>query len=57
MKIMYYKFIIIIVLKIKFPGGVYPGPVLESLVYLGNVGLTLPIALRNIYRSYRDVSI
>jgi hypothetical protein len=42
--------------KVKFPGGVYPGPVLESLVYLGNVGLTLPTALRNIYLSYRDVS-
>lgn len=38
--------------KFSLPGGISPGPILEISMYLGNVGMTLPIALYNIRTSY-----
>jgi len=40
--------------KVKMPGDSYPGPWLEAIVYFGNVGVTLPTALLNIYISYKE---
>jgi len=40
--------------KLKLPGDHYPGPLLEAGVYFGNLGLTLPTALYNIYISYKE---
>ena len=37
-------------------GGVYPSHLLEVGCYLGNIGMTVPIALYNIRQSYLDVS-
>jgi len=36
------------------PGDISPGPVLETATYIGNVGLTLPIALWNIRVAYKE---
>jgi ethanolaminephosphotransferase len=40
--------------KYTLPGGLSPGPLFEFLLYLGSAGMAVPVALRNIYRSYRD---
>jgi ethanolaminephosphotransferase len=40
--------------KVKLPGGYSPGPLLEFVLYAGSMGLSVPVALRNTYRSYRD---
>jgi len=40
--------------KVKLPGGIQPGPILEFCLYAGSMGLALPVALRNTYSSYRD---
>lgn len=40
--------------KHHFPGGISAGTVVEVTLYLGSIGLALPTALRNVYRSYRD---
>ena len=40
--------------KIHLPGGNPPGPLLEFFLYAGSIGLDVPVALRNVYRSYRD---
>jgi ethanolaminephosphotransferase len=40
--------------KIKFPGDVDPGTVVECTFYAGVIGLAFPIALYNIWKSYRD---
>ncbi|XP_023343041.1 ethanolaminephosphotransferase 1 isoform X2 [Eurytemora carolleeae] len=40
--------------KIKFPGDIYPGPILQFMVYFGNLGMTLPTALYNIWKSYKE---
>jgi len=40
--------------KILLPGNRYPGPFLEMMVYIGNMGITLPVALYNIYKSYKE---
>jgi len=40
--------------NVVLPGGIYPGPILEALTYIGNVGMTLPIALWNIRIAYRE---
>ena len=42
--------------KILLPGNRYPGPFLEMMVYIGNMGITLPVALYNIYKSYKEVN-
>ena len=42
--------------KQSLPGGVLPAHLLEVGCYLGNVGVTLPVALINIRQSYKDVS-
>merc|ERR1719237_1110531 len=36
------------------PGNIPPGPVFEAATYLGNVGMTMPIALWNIRMAYRE---
>ena len=40
--------------KFHLVGGIEPGPILELCLYAGSLGLALPVALRNTYRSYRD---
>jgi len=40
--------------KVEMFGGIYPAQILEPACYLGNVGLTLPIAIYNIRLSYRE---
>lgn len=41
--------------KVKLPfTDSSPGPLFEFFLYLGSVGMALPVALRNIYRSYKD---
>eukprot|EP00088_Acartia_fossae_P044104 TRINITY_DN4674_c0_g3_i1.p1 TRINITY_DN4674_c0_g3~~TRINITY_DN4674_c0_g3_i1.p1 ORF type:complete len:441 (-),score=61.47 TRINITY_DN4674_c0_g3_i1:253-1575(-) len=39
--------------KFFIQGNKYPGPFLEIMVYIGNMGITLPVALYNIYNSYK----
>jgi len=34
--------------------GLPPGPIMEFCLYLGSMGLAVPVAVRNTYRSYRD---
>ena len=34
--------------------GLPPGPIMEFCLYLGSMGLAVPVAIRNTYRSYRD---
>jgi len=40
--------------KILLPGNKYPGPFMEIMVYVGNMGITFPVALYNIYISYKE---
>jgi len=40
--------------KFLLPGGISLGPLLEASMYVGNVGLSLPVALYNIRQSYRE---
>jgi len=40
--------------KIKLPGGIDPGLVIECALYAGTLGLAIPIALYNIYVSYKE---
>lgn len=40
--------------KILLPGGYSPGPLFEFFLYAGSLGLAFPMAMRNIYVSYRD---
>lgn len=40
--------------KILLPGNKYPGPFMEIMVYVGNMGITFPVALYNIYKSYKE---
>jgi len=40
--------------KCELFGGVYPAHVLELACYLGNLGLTLPIAIYNIRQGYKE---
>ena len=42
--------------KFKLPGEVSPGLLLQIMLYFGTFGLSIPVALRNIYRSYRDAT-
>ena len=42
--------------KFLLPGGVSPGLLLQIMLYFGTFGLSVPVALRNIYRSYRDAT-
>jgi len=40
--------------KIKLPGDVDPGRIIEIALYLGIVGLAIPISLYNIWMSYKE---
>lgn len=42
--------------KFLLPGGVSPGLLLQIMLYFGTFGLSVPVALRNIYLSYRDAT-
>ena len=42
--------------KFLLPGGVSPGLLLQIMLYFGTFGLSVPVALRNIYKSYRDAT-
>ena len=42
--------------KIKLPGDVDPGRIIEIALYLGIVGLAIPISLYNIWMSYKEVT-
>ena len=42
--------------KVTLPGGFTSAQILEPACYLGNVGLTLPIAIYNIRKAYKEVS-
>lgn len=42
--------------KFLLPGGLSPGLLLQIMLYFGTFGLSIPVALRNIYRSYRDAT-
>jgi len=40
--------------KSPLPGGLYPAQILEPACYLGNLGMSLPVALYNVRKAYRD---
>ena len=42
--------------KFLLPGGLSPGLLLQIMLYFGTFGLSIPVALRNIYCSYRDAT-